>query len=237
MHASPTTVPTFRRAGVAKSVTLVAMADAVPAVGHADRPRDNDAWVRELGDAGPAGVEAQRALRVILVRGLHRALASRGVGADACEDFAQDALVRVRDHLSSFRGDSRFTTWAMAIATRIAFDELRHKRWQDVSYEAASADARAPIAFEPSPDAPPDRQLLRERVLAELRVVLDTKLTDKQRGVLIAELNGLPQAEIARQLGMERNAVYKLSHDARKRAKLHLESAGISVIDVRWVFA
>ena len=122
-------------------------------------------------------------------------------------------------NVSSFRGESRFTTWAMAIATRIAFDELRHKRWQDVSYEAASADARGPIAFEPSPDVLPDRQLLRERVLAELRVVLDTKLTDKQRGVLVAELGGMPQAEIAHHLGMERNAVYKLSHDARKRAK------------------
>jgi RNA polymerase sigma-70 factor (ECF subfamily) len=55
--------------------------------------------------------------------------------------------------------------------------------------------------------------------------------------VLIAELNGLPQAEIASQLGMERNAVYKLSHDARKRAKLHLETAGISAVDVLWVFA
>ena len=212
------------------------MADAVLAA-SVETPRDNDAWIRDLGDAGSVGVDAQCALRAILVRGLQRVLASRGVGADACEDFAQDALVRVRDRLSSFRAESRFTTWAMAIATRIAFDELRHKRWQDVSYEAASADARGPIAFEPSPDAPADRQLLRERVLAELRVVLDTKLTDKQRRVLIAELNGLPQAEIASQLGMERNAVYKLSHDARKRAKLHLESAGISAVDVLWVFA
>jgi RNA polymerase sigma-70 factor, ECF subfamily len=237
MYARTASTPIPRRVRMANSATLLAMADVAPSVGRAEMPRDDAAWVRDLGDAGAAGVDAQRALRVIRLRGLQRALASRGVGADACEDFAQEALVRVRDRLASFRGESRFTTWAMAIATRIAFDELRHKRWKDLSYEAASADARGPIAFEPSPDTPPDRRLLRERVLAELRVVLDTKLTEKQRGVLIAELNGLPQAEIARQLGMARNAVYKLSHDARQRAKLHLENAGISVVDVTWVFA
>lgn len=199
-----------------------------------DAPRDNDAWLRDLADPGAAGLDAQRELRAMLVRGLARALASRGVGIDVCEDFAQDALVRVRERIASFRGESRFTTWALAIATRIAFDELRHKRWAEVSYEEVSG----PVGFEPpSDDAAPDRRLLRARVIAELRAVLDTKLTDKQRGVLIAELHGMPQAEIARQLGMARNAVYKLSHDARKRAKHHLEAAGLSMADVRWVFA
>lgn len=35
---------------------------------------------------------------------------------------------------------------------------------------------------------------------------------------------------------MKRNAVYKLSHDARKRVKAHLEASGLSKVDVLWVF-
>ena len=40
------------------------------------------------------------------------------------------------------------------------------------------------------------------------------ELTGRQRIALLAELKGMPQSEIARQLGSNRNAVYKLTHDA-----------------------
>jgi RNA polymerase sigma-70 factor (ECF subfamily) len=172
----------------------------------------------------------------VLVGGLRRILSARGVSDDLCEDFAQEALLRIRERLAAFRGESRFITWALSIATRIAFDDLRHKRWKDVSFEAASADARAPLAFEPRTDPAQEKSLVRERVLSELRVAIENKLTDKQRSVLIAELNGMPHAEIASALGMNRNALYKLSHDARKRVKFHLEAVGISAVDVLWVF-
>ena len=163
-------------------------------------------------------------------------LSSRGVAPDLCEDFAQEALVRIRERLSSYRGEARFTTWAMSIATRIAFDELRHKRWKDVSFEAASADAKKPLVFEPRVDATQEQNLIRENVLAALREVLENKLSERQRAVLVAELNGMPQAEIATLLGLNRNALYKLSHDARKRVKAQLQEAGISETDVLWVF-
>ncbi|MFT3694492.1 MAG: sigma-70 family RNA polymerase sigma factor [Kofleriaceae bacterium] len=192
--------------------------------------RDNTAWVRELAD--PAS-HALHDLHAVLVRGLSRVLAKKGVGADLCEDLAQEAVIRVRASLDTFRGDSQFTTWALAIATRLAFDELRHKRWSDVPFDQLSTtvfDAR-------TEDPSPDRQLVREQVMAVLRRVIDHELTPKQRGVLVAELEGMPQAEIARQLGMERNAVYKLSHDARKRAKQELLAAGMTATDVLWGFA
>jgi RNA polymerase sigma-70 factor (ECF subfamily) len=77
---------------------------------------------------------------------------------------------------------------------------------------------------------------LRARVLAQLGRVIDEKLTDKQRSVLLAELKGMPQLEIAAALGMNRNALYKLSHDARRSVKHHLEAAGLDAGDVLWVF-
>jgi RNA polymerase sigma-70 factor (ECF subfamily) len=66
--------------------------------------------------------------------------------------------------------------------------------------------------------------------------VIDEELTEKQRAVLYAELRGMPHAEIAAQLGMKRNALYKLAHDARKRVKAALQAAGISEADVLWAF-
>jgi len=78
-----------------------------------------------------------------------RVLTARGADEDHCEDFAQEALLRVRERLGGFRGESRFTTWALSIATRIAFDDLRHKRWKDVSFDAMLEGARSPLVFEP----------------------------------------------------------------------------------------
>ncbi len=57
-------------------------------------------------------------------------------------------------------------------------------------------------------------------------------LTEKQRQTLLAELNGMPQEEIGRRMGSNRNAVYKLAHDARKRLKQGLEAAGYTVADM-----
>ncbi len=198
--------------------------------------RDNAEWVRALRAGGADGEAAQRDLRLFVVRGLRRILSSRGVADDLSEDFAQETLMRVRERLGEFRGESRFTTWVLSIAIRLVFDELRHRRWKDVSFETVTADARTPVAFEPRVEASQEKRALRERVLAALRQVLQNKLTPRQRDVLVAELNGMPHAEIAARLGMNRNALYKLSHDARKRVKAHLEAAGVSAGDVLWVF-
>jgi len=199
-------------------------------------PRADGDWLAALRADGVSGTAARGELRRVLVAGLTRALSSRGVDVDACEDFAQEALVRIDENIDSFRGDSRFTTWALSIAIRIAFDELRHKRWKDVSFDAIVADPTSKLDFATTTAAAPDKQLVREQVLAALRLVIQTKLTEKQRTVLIAELAGVPHARIAEQLGMTRNALYKLAHDTRKRIKHHLSATWPSDHDVLWAF-
>jgi RNA polymerase sigma-70 factor (ECF subfamily) len=61
-------------------------------------------------------------------------------------------------------------------------------------------------------------------------------LTARQRTALVGELRGMPQEEIARQLGIGRNALYKLGHDPRKRLKARLAAAGVTDEDVRAAF-
>jgi RNA polymerase sigma-70 factor (ECF subfamily) len=199
-------------------------------------PRSNAEWVRAIADDGAEGEAARRDLRQVLVTGLMGVLAARGAEEDLCEDCAQEALLRVRERLDGFRGESRFTTWALSIAMRVAFDELRHKRWKDVSFDALFEGSRSPLVFEPRVEATQERSVVRERVLRALADVIEGKLTEKQRAVLAAELEGMPHVEIAKRLGMKQNALYKLSHDARKSVKAHLEALGISESEVLWVF-
>src|SRR3989475_9704000 len=69
-------------------------------------PRENAEWVRAIADDGADGEAARRDLREVLVTGLMRVLTARGADEDLCEDFAQEALLRVRERLRGFRGRS-----------------------------------------------------------------------------------------------------------------------------------
>lgn len=196
--------------------------------------RTNEDWLRSLG--GTADEAAVAELREILRRGLLRALAG-GVATDFgfIEDATQEGVLKVLGGLATFRGESRFTTWAITIAVRVAFTELRRARWRDVSLDRLVEDAPARLPAAPAGDA--SSRDAREAVLAEMRRVLETGLTDRQRRALMAELRGMPQAEIAAQMGLTRNALYKLTYDARQNMKRGLEAAGFDGDEVREAFA
>ena len=200
--------------------------------------RDNETWLAHLGGKGPDQQAALSDLREALLRGLRRALSHRARVDDAfLEDVVQDSLVRSLERLPQFEGRSRFLTWAMSVAIRVAMSELRRRRWKDVSLDEVVAGGgltpgRA-IVDEPGPDA----QSEREAILAAMHELIRNGLTTKQREALPAELRGMPQDEIARQLGSNRNALYKLTHDARKRLKRGLEAAGFTAEDIGAAFA
>lgn len=191
----------------------------------------DDGWVGRLRDATQQP-EALEELRSVLLRGLRRALASRA-GDDAfIEDIVQDALVRILERLDQFEGRSRFTTWAMSIAVRLATSELRRKWTQDISLDGISADNALQIEFADSSAAAPSAGIERTSLLAKLQELIDEKLTPRQRWAVQALLNGVPIEEIARRTDSNTNAVYKLIHDARARLKQGFEQAGYTADDL-----
>ncbi len=201
--------------------------------------RTNEQWVSAL-----RGAERDKAiadLRVLLVRGLRSALNRHsGVSDSAIEDFAQEALIKILDNLDSFRGDSRFTTWSQKIGVRVAFTELRRKEWRNVSlqeitdrYDTAGREARTFADSQPSPEDLATQQVMFDTV----RRLIYEELTERQREAIVAVmLGGMPLEEAARRMNTNRNALYKLLHDARKKLRKCLISEGISLQDVRAVF-
>jgi RNA polymerase sigma-70 factor (ECF subfamily) len=172
--------------------------------------RDNETWLTQLSSAGPDQQVALSDLRAALLRGLRRALSQRAGADDGfLEDVVQDALVRILERLPQFEGRSQFTTWAMAVAIRVAMSELRRRRWKDVSLDevVANADLAPAGVVEDAPG--PLARSEREAILATMHEVIRDGLTAKQREALLAELQGMPQDEIARQLGTNRNALYQ----------------------------
>ncbi len=202
--------------------------------------RSNEEWIAALSEPGPEHDAALEDLRALLVRGLGYALSSRSNVDDAVlEDFAQDALLKIQAGLDTFRGESHFTTWAQKIAVRVAYSELRRHRWRDVSLEEVTefSDSDFVPRMMADPSAGPEQQTIQRTVLETLRRVIDEDLTEKQRQALVAiKIRGMPLEEVARRMGTNRNALYKLLHDARQRLKNQLTAEGLSPEEILAAF-
>jgi RNA polymerase sigma-70 factor, ECF subfamily len=198
--------------------------------------RTNEQWLAEL--RGPNPDEALADLYGLLVRGLRAALGGRADGVDAnIGDFAQEALIKIVSNLDSFRGESRFTTWAKKIAMNVALTELKRRRWRDVSLQDLLDRRTATGRGLADPQLTPEQVAFQNMVLAKLRSIIDEELTDRQREAVVAViLEGMPIAEVARRMGTNQNALYKLLHDARKKLKLRMEVAGLSPQEVLAAF-
>jgi RNA polymerase sigma-70 factor (ECF subfamily) len=207
--------------------------------------RDNQTWLAELRSDAATRDAAIADLRDIVRRGLPYAL-SRWVSPNdplfnpLVEEVTQDTLVRVLDQLDSFEGRSMFTTWVQKIAVRIALTELRRKRWQDASLEEL-LDAERPGApaslmadHQPGPDAIAEQS----DMIARVRRILEEELTPKQRQALVMlGIQDVPLEEAAKRMKTNRNALYKLLHDARLRLKRRLKSEGLTAQEVLAAFA
>lgn len=198
--------------------------------------RSNEEWIRMLnGSEGPALEELRRLLLRGLTFGLRGTL-DRNAVFDHVEDFAQDAMIRILQNLDSFRGESRFTTWAQKIALRVAFSELRRKRWENLSLDRLSSlperDEATPLAI--PDDAPaPDSRTSSRMAMELVSQIIDTELTELQRTALhTLIMQEMPMEDVASRLGTNRNALYKLLHDARKKVRTELLARGLTPDDL-----
>lgn len=207
-----------------------------PAIRHTD-----EQWLVAL--SGPEQDKMLAYLREVLVRGLRAALKRRpeGICEADIEDFAQEALVKILHNLDSYRGESRFTTWAQKIALHSAFTELRRRKWRDVSLQELLARGEANGArWDPlkDPSPVPEELTVRGITLAAMHRLMSEELTDRQHEALVAVLlRGMPPEEAARRMDTNRNALYKLMHDARKKLKRRLIAEGFCSQDIIEAFA
>ncbi len=203
--------------------------------------RTNEEWLSDL--RGDAPDDALNDLRAVLLHGLGAALSGRGDVAPAdLEDLAQDALLKIMAALDSFRGESRFTTWAQKIGVRVAFTELRRMRWRDWSLDRMiDGEMGDKGDFTPAimvaPDHSPEQQTVQRTMMDAVQRTLQEKLTERQRIALMAvKVEGAPLEEVARRMGTNRNALYKLLYDARQRLKRELMATGLDANEILATF-
>ena len=191
-----------------------------------------DDWVARLRAPGAGRDRAVAELHALLLRaarfeGLRRRATLPWIGAAELDDLvlqaADDALVAVLDRLDSFRGASRFTTWAYKFAIYSTAVTLRRRAWRDREVSLA------PELWDLVPDR--DGQPLQQVEDGELRAALRCgieALTRHQRDVLVAvALEQVPIDVLAERLGTTRGALYKTLHDARRKLRAQLAGQGL----------
>lgn len=206
--------------------------------------RTNEEWLADLRAGGDRQAQALDDLRAIILRGLPYAVAGRldpnSPESEALtEEVAQETLVNVLKHLDTFEGRSQFTTWVHKIAVRAALTELRRARWREVPLPEMTMDDDMDASYRelPDPQASPEEQVSRAELMKRVNRIIMEELTEKQRQALMAvAMQGMPLEEAARRMGTNRNALYKMMHDARLRLKKRMEEEGMTPQEVLSVF-
>lgn len=212
--------------------------------------RTNEEWLHDLNANGALQEAAIADLRDLL---LHAALYFfsrnlddfQGLNRDEitqrAEDCAQDALIAVLNHLSDFRGDSKFSTWAYKFAINIALMAARRERWKGVSLDEIASSGESHffewMMQDKSDGIAPEQSAMQSEIRRILRDVIERDLTERQRRVLFMMVfNDVPMDEVVRHLDTNRNAVYKMLHDARRKLKSGLQARGFEIGETLTLF-
>jgi RNA polymerase sigma-70 factor, ECF subfamily len=215
------------------------------------KTRTNEEWLHDLKAGGDLQEAAIADLRELLLRAVlfffnrnlsdFQRLGSTGT-LQLAEDCAQDALIAVLDHLSDFRGDSKFTTWVYKFAINTALMAARRERWKGVSLDQlfVSEDGTSLewTLQDDSTDSLPAQSTMQGEIRRIIQNVIEQDLTEKQRRVLLLMVfHDVPMDEVVQQLGTNRNAIYKMLHDARRKLKQKLQAHGFEVGEILSFFA
>jgi RNA polymerase sigma-70 factor (ECF subfamily) len=219
-------------AGTAPPVSSPAAEVATPEI----MDHESRAWLKQLSAQGSRRDEAVARLRALLVRAARSEVRRRATLArelrggdldDLVQQSADDALVAIMAKLDSFRGHSRFTTWAYKFALYEAAAAVRRRSWQGrevpVDPEAwpMLTDLREPSAHERAESS---------ELLAGVQAAIRHDLSPHQREVLVAiVLNDVPIDVLAERLKTTRGALYKTIHDARQKLRSGLDARGLSL--------
>jgi RNA polymerase sigma-70 factor (ECF subfamily) len=179
---------------------------------------DSRVWIERLRSGEQ---EAIADLHALLLRGARHELRRRRAEDldDLANQAADDALMAILRKLDTFRGASRFTTWAYKFVLLEAAVKARRRAWQ--GREIVLDEASWPALADGGPSV--HDRFESSEILTAIREAIHNDLTPHQREVLIAlALNGVPIDVLAERLETTRGALYKTLHDARRRLRASL---------------
>ena len=150
----------------------------------------------------------------------------RIVGSDDAEDLSQEVFAKINRGLSRFQGRSSLSTWIYRIATNTAIDKSRsafykygmgHHSFEDETPHESSCATVVKAS-------PVTEQLVIRKEMSDcIKEFIDKLPPDYRTVIVLSDLEGFANKEIAEILGISLNNVKIRLHRARGKLKKALQ--------------
>ena len=162
----------------------------------------------------------------------------RTLGDADAEDVCQEVFVKIDRALPEFRGESSLATWIYRIATNAALDHARSSASRQASKMTELSEADGPAARSGSDREErtvllPDTLLIRKDMNDCIRGIVEGLPEIYRTALVLSDLEGLTNAEIASVLEISVDAVKIRLHRARARLRKELDRACVFYRDGR----
>jgi RNA polymerase sigma-70 factor (ECF subfamily) len=199
---------------------------------HSGFDRDTQQWLAGLRADGRERDRVTALLHVYLLRVARTEVRQMGIGRyitgaeldDLAHQAAADSMMAIFRKLDEFRGESKFTTWAYRFVALDVKGKLGRHFWLRPFVPLENVEIAGPGPATGDPE-----EMARWHALLEgVSRALDQDLTAHQRLAFIELVwGGNTPDGLARQLGTNRNAIYKLIFDARRKIRTRLTVDGL----------
>lgn len=152
----------------------------------------------------------------------------RMIGEGEAEDLTQEVFVKIGRGLKSFRGESSLATWVYQIATNTALDRMRssrHESGKRVPVEVISETEDDKHVWTGEQKASTEQTVIRKEMNGCIRGIIDTLPEVDRLVIVLSELEGLTDAEIATIIGLSLRAAKMRLHRARAKLRDELNRA------------
>jgi len=155
----------------------------------------------------------------------------RLTGKYEAEDLSQEVFIKVENGLKNFRGESKLSTWIYRIATNTAMDRRRSPSFKykvdettsQVNVQEDDNNMEAKDQFTGEKTESTDQQYVRKEMNSCIRNFIENLPEDYKTVVILSELEGLKNKEIAEIVHASLDAVKIRLHRARAQLRKKLE--------------
>jgi len=157
---------------------------------------------------------------------------TRLAGESEAEDLAQIVMLKVSEGLPSFRGEASLSTWIYRIATNAALDRLRRSEPKQAEVQEAFQAFQSEPGIDSELEGFPleaqspsvEATAIREEMNACIREFIGHLPDDYKTVMVLSELEGFKNAEIAGILEVSLDTVKIRLHRAREMLTKELEA-------------
>lgn len=145
--------------------------------------------------------------------------------ADDADDVAQDSLLAMARSVARFRGDSSLSTWFFTVARRFCLKRRRRSRFAPDREESWEALAERGPEPEVGLAAAPEQALILDETRQALEEAIASLDPPHRDVLLLRDVEGLSNQEVADRLGIRIEAVKSRLHRSRRAVRERLAKA------------